>query len=291
MANFSIVADNLYFSYRKNSVLNGLDFSLNSNQIIGLIGENGSGKTTFFNICSGNLSAKSGSVKISGGNASKDISINENVFYSSHNLSVGDNYSLKKILQFYKFTYPYFDIDFAAKLLKIFELPINKKVKELSQGMKSLFHLSCAIATRAKVTLLDEPFIGIDIPKRKLSYEILLKDYMENPRTIIISSHNISEIENLLSEILLIHEGKTILYKDIDTMRELLFRADGDKANDYSEHKEVLFVKNKELGNYLIANGSINSDFARELSGNGFKISPVSIEDVCIYLTIFNKSS
>lgn len=206
-----------------------------------------------------------------------------------HNLPVGDNYKLKKVLEFYNITYPHFDIEFAKKSLEIFEIPINKKVSALSQGMKSLFHLSCAIATRAKVTLLDEPFIGIDIDRRKLSYEFLLRDYMQHPRTIIISSHNLSEIENLLSEILLIHEGHKVFYKDIDSVRELIFRADGRNTEDYSGREDLILTRKGELGNYLIAKGSVDSDFAKELAEKGFKISPVSPEDVCLYLTTYNK--
>lgn len=289
MANYSIISDNLKLSYRKKEALKGLNFSLNENQIIGLIGANGSGKTTFFNVCAGNLSPKSGSVTILGGNATKDISIKEEVIYSMHNLPVGDNFKLKNVVEFYNITYPHFDKEFALKLLNIFSLPINKKVSSLSQGMKSLFHLSCAIAARAKVTLLDEPFIGIDIERRKLSYEVLLRDFMEHPRTIVISSHNLSEIENLLSEIVLINEGETIFYKDIDSVRELLFRADGDNIDDYSKNENVLITKKGELGNYLICHGSVNSEFAKKLADTGFKISPVSPEDTCVYYTTYDK--
>ena len=289
MATYSIISDNLKFSYGKKEALKGLSFSLNENQIIGLIGANGSGKTTFFNICAGNLSPSSGAVTILGGNASKNISINEEVIYSMHNLPVGDNFKLAQILNFYNISYPHFDKEFAIKLLNLFSLPINKKVSTLSQGMKSLFHLSCALATRAKVTLLDEPFIGIDIERRKIAYEVILRDFIENPRTIVISSHNLSEIESLLSEIVLINEGSTIFYKDIDSVRELLFRADGDKINNYSKRNETIFTKKSELGNYLIANGSVHSEFAKELAKNGFKISPVSPEDACVYLTTKDK--
>lgn len=290
MGNYSIEADKLCFSYDKKLALNNLKFFLNENQIIGLIGANGSGKTTFFNICNGTLIPHSGSITILGGNPNKDLTIKEELIYSMHNLPVGEQYNLKEIIDFYHITYPHFDKEFALKLLNIFDLSETKKLKTFSQGRKSVFHFICALATRAKITCLDEPFIGIDIESRKMCYEILLRDYMEYPRTFIISSHNLAEIENILSEIVLINDGSTIFYEDIDSVREMMFRADGDNVNDLS-NAEIVLKRNGETGNYLIAKGSVNSDFAKELSAKGFKISPVSAEDVCVYLTTKNKES
>ena len=288
MNTYSIIADNLCFSYKKKQALKNLSFSLNENQIIGLIGANGSGKTTFFNICNGTLSANSGNLTIHGGNPNKDLTLKEEFIYSMHNLPVGDNYKIKNIFDFYNISYPHFDKDFANKSLKIFELSDNTKIKALSQGKKSLVHLICALATRAKLTCLDEPFIGIDTESRRMCYEIILRDFIENPRTFIMSSHNLSEIENLLSEIVLIDDGKTIFYEEIDTVREMMFRADGDNVTNLN-NSDIIIKRTGETGNYIIAKGSVNSVLAKELSSSGHKISPVSAEDVCMYLTTKNK--
>ncbi|MBQ4069257.1 MAG: ABC transporter ATP-binding protein [Lachnospiraceae bacterium] len=290
MSNYSIVADNICFSYKKKQALNNLSFSLNENEIIGLIGANGSGKTTFFNICNGSLIPKSGKLTILGEKPNNNIALNGELIYSNSTLTVGEHYKLKQILDFYNITYPHFDKEFANKLLDLFKLSNKSTVASLSKGKKSLLHLICALSTRAKITCLDEPFIGIDIESRKLCYEIILRDFIEYPRTFIISSHNLTEIEGLLSEIILIDDGSTIFYEDIDTVREMMFRADGDNIENYIS-EDIIIKKTGELGNYLIAKGSINSKLAQEMSADGFKISPVSPEDLCIYLTTKNKES
>lgn len=290
MNSYSIIAENLNFSYKKKSAINNLNLSLNENQIIGLVGANGSGKTTFFNLCNGSLIPKSGNLTVLGCNPNKELSLRGEFIYSNHNLPVGNHYKLKQIIDFYNITYPHFDTEFATKLLDLFSLSIKNSVGSLSQGKKSLLHLICAISTRSKITCLDEPFIGIDIESRKMCYEILLRDFIEHPRTLIISSHNLSEIESLLSEIILIDNGSIIFYEDIDTVREMMFRADGDDIDEY-DNEDIIIKKTGELGNYLIAKGNVNSKLAKELASKGFKISPVSTEDLCVYLTTKNKES
>lgn len=286
----SIETKNLCFSYSKKNALNNLNISLNENQIIGLIGANGSGKTTFFNLCNGSLIPNSGSITVLGNTPNKNISLKEEFIYSKHNLPVGKQYKINQIIDFYNITYPHFDKAFTVKLLDIFGISAKNKVGSLSQGKESLLHFICAIATRAKITCLDEPFIGIDIESRKMCYEILLRDFMEYPRTFIISSHNLTELESVLSEILLIDNGSAIFYEEIDTVREMMFRADGDDIEKYN-NESIVIKKTGELGNYLIAKGSVNSELAKEMSSKGFKISPVSAEDVCVYLTTKNKES
>jgi len=273
--------------YRKNTALNGITVNIHENRMIGLVGANGSGKTTLMKICAGLEEKSSGSVLVYGADVSKDIHTCEEVIYSMHDLPVGKQYKIVEILKFYDISYPHFDIKFCKKMLELFGISLKKTCRTLSQGQKSLVHFSCALATRCKVTLLDEPFIGVDIEKRKMVYEILLRDFMEHPRTIILSGHNLSEIEGILSEMLLIHEGKMIFYQDMDSVREMLFRADGreEEIQEFTEGKETVCVRTKEIGSYAILKGSVTSMAAQEAKACGLKVSTVSPEDVSVYLT------
>ena len=194
MEEYAVVATDLEMKYAKHSVkvaLRNLNLKLHKNEMIGLIGANGSGKTTFFKLCNGALEPTRGKLEILGGDAVGDIRLKEEVIYSMHALPV-DGWKADKILQSYYETYPHFDLEFARKSLELFDIPVKKKIITFSQGMKSIFHFICAIATRCEVTMLDEPFIGIDIEKRKIAYEILLRDYMELPRTFVVSIHNLA---------------------------------------------------------------------------------------------------
>lgn len=296
MDEYAIVTSDLTMKYKKRSAkyaLNKVNINLHKDQLIGLIGANGSGKTTFFKICNGNLDATEGTVTILGGDVTGNLAIREEVIYSMHALPVGDNISIETIVGNYHIMYPHFDKEFAEKLLDLFGISKKEKLKHLSQGMVSVVHFVCALSTRAKVTMLDEPFIGIDIEKRKLAYEVMLRDYMEYPRTIIISSHNLAEMEQILSEMVLVHNGNVVFYEDMDTVREMLFRADGEaeQVAVFSGREEVLTSNEGELGAYFIGKGSANSSLAKEAERAGLKITAVAPEDVCVYLTSSRKES
>lgn len=293
MEEYAVVTTDLEMKYSKRSVkvaLRNLNLKLHENEIIGLIGANGSGKTTFFKLCSGALEPTRGRIEILGGDAVEDIRYKEEVIYSMHALPL-DAFKGNQVLQFYNETYPYFDLEFARKSLELFDIPVRKAIKTFSQGMKSIFHFICAMAARCKVTMLDEPFIGIDIEKRRMAYEILLRDYMENPRTFIISSHNLAELETVLSEMVLIDHGNLIFYEEMDVVREMLFRADGDigQLDTFKKNGEIVHVSKGELGSFFIGKGRTDSEFAKEVKAAGFTVSGVAPEDVCIYLTSAGK--
>lgn len=296
MDEYAIVASNLTMKYKKKSrinALNRINLKLHEEQLIGLIGANGSGKTTFFKICNGNLDATEGTVQILGGDAVENLSIREEVIYSMHALPVGDNLTVGTVIGNYHMMYPHFDKEFADKLLDLFGVSQKAKIKQLSQGTVSVVHFICALSTRAKVTMFDEPFIGIDIEKRKLAQEVLLRDYMEHPRTILISSHNLAEMEQILSEMVLLHNGDLVFYEDMDTVREMLFRADGeaDQVKAFVGKENVITSNQGELGAYFIGKGGPNCDLAKEAARAGLKIAAVAPEDVCVYLTSNRRES
>ena len=283
----AISVKNLTKRYHKCTALNQLTLDIHAGQIIGLIGANGSGKTTFFRICNGLSDATTGDFSVLGGNPLTDIRIKNEMIYSMHNLPVGDRERVKKILSFYEIMYPHFDRTFAEKILNLYQINIRKPLSSLSQGNKSLVHFACALATRCQLTMLDEPFIGIDIEKRKTAYEILLRDYMEHPRTFIISSHNLSELEHILSEMILIHNGELVFYEEMDAVRDMLLRVDGEKETlrTFLDGQEVLQISEGELGSFAIIEGSMQAPAAQEALNMGLTPAPVQPEDVCVYLT------
>lgn len=294
MGEYSICAKNLHKKYGKKQVLEDMNLELHRDQIIGLIGANGSGKTTFFKMCIGLEDITAGSIKVLGGNAGTDLAIHSEMIYSMHDLPVNQGERLKYLLQYYEIAYPHFDRKFADKLMDLFGLPLRGKYKGLSQGMKSLFHFICAIASRSQVTLLDEPFIGIDIEKRKMSYEIILRDYMEYPRTFVISSHNLAELDSVLSEMVLLHQGRVVFYQDMDAVREMLCRISGSAEEIAHFQKQIpgeriVQRQSGSLGDGLILRCSARDRLAIEAEQNGMEVAGVSPEDVCVYLTTMGK--
>lgn len=290
MSDYSIQVDHLQKNYGKKQAIRNLDLKLHKDQIIGLIGANGSGKTTFFKMCVGLEGITAGNIRILDGDAWKDMAVRSEVIYSMHDLPVTPTEKLKIIIRCYEIAFPHFDREFALKMMDLFELPLKKSCKQLSQGMKSLFHFVCAMATRCQVTLLDEPFIGIDIEKRKMAYEILLRDYMEHPRTFVISSHNLAELEGVLSEMVLIHQGELVFYQDMDQVREMLCRVSGSseaiqRFAEKQSGEQIVHQESGELGDALILRGSADSDLAQDARRSGLEVASVAPEDVCVYLT------
>lgn len=288
--NYIIAATGLTMQYNKklsSRALNNLDLKLNKNQLIGLIGANGSGKTTFFKLCNGTLEPTNGSITLLNGNPARELYIKENMIYSTNSLPVGNSLKVRQVVKTYLITFKNFDEKFANEMLKLFEIPEKKTVASLSQGMKSILHFCCALACRVEITLLDEPFNGVDIEKRKIAHQILLREYMEHPRTFVISSHHLSELEGVLSEMVLLDKGNLLFYEDMDAVREMLFRADGSKdgISAFLDREDVCYQNDSELGSFFVAHGSINCEFAREVSSMGLQVSPVSPEDVCVFLT------
>ena len=285
MGEYSITAKNVSKKYGKKHALIGIDVNLHNNEIIALIGENGSGKTTFFNLCSGLDTPSEGEIKVLGDNPRKNCEVSEKIVFSSNTLPVGRVNRIVDVLNYYNLMYENFDMKFAMNMVRKFNLSEFDKVKSLSTGMRSIFHFICGISARCEITILDEPLNGIDVANRKMICNILLGDFIEHPRTIIISSHIFSELESIVSKIMLINEGRLVFYKDIDEVREMMFRADGSKEQIESvfNSDEYCFSKDKELGSFAIGYGGIGSDTAERARKAGLKISNVSPEDVCQY--------
>jgi ABC-2 type transport system ATP-binding protein len=115
--------------------------------------------------------------------------------------------------------YPTWDADLAAQLMADFELPVERTIKKLSRGMTSAVGIVLGLASRAPVTLFDEPYLGLDAVARQLFYDRLLTDYAEHPRTLVVSTHLIEEISDLLEHVLLIDRGRILLDADAETLR------------------------------------------------------------------------
>jgi len=287
MGEYAIKVSSLNKYYNKTHAIKDFSININKDNIIGLIGANGSGKTTLFKLCNGFLEESSGTIEVMDGNPLTDIAIKEQMIYSMHDLPIGDNEKLMNVIKYYEEAYPIFDIEFANKLMDLFQINKRNSYRRLSQGTKSSFNFICALATRCSVTMLDEPFIGIDIVKRKIAYQILLRDYMEHPRTIIISSHNLTELDSVLSEMILIDDGNLIFYKEMDEVREMAFRVEGnmDIIHEFSKTHKTMHLSDKTVGSFGIFEGSPNSKVAIEAKEVGLVISNVSPEDICIYST------
>lgn len=291
MSDYIIKADDLTKKYQKKVALNELTVIVPDNGIIGLVGRNGSGKTTFLKLCAGLLEKTGGTIEVFGYNPMDNLRVLSNLVYTYHDLQYEKSLKLQNIFQNYSVMFPSFDMGFAGKLLKYFELLPGMKYAQLSQGMASIFNFICGLSCRAPLTMFDEPVLGMDVTVRKAAYEVLLREYAENPRTIIISSHLLSEIEGVLSDIILIDAGKLILHKSIDELRQSAYMLDGDLIvlERFCQGKNVIWRKSGETGNIAVIYEKINDTALQAAVAAGLRLSAVRTEDLCVYLTRENK--
>lgn len=282
---------NLNKQFGKTQALSDLSVAISENSITGLIGRNGSGKTTLLKIFAGLLDKSRGEVRVFGEQPMDNLSVLNRLVYTYHNVAYEKSLNLQTILYAYKTMFINFDSVFAGKLMKYFELNGKMKYKNLSQGKGSIFNFLCALSCRAPLTILDEPVLGMDVTVRKSAYEILLRDFTEHPRTFIISSHLLSEIEGILSDILLIENGQLVMNKPIDDVRQSAYRVDGDTAalKAFTSGKKIISENASELSNFAIVYEPLTEKSTSDAKTQGLSISPVRAEDLCIYLTRQNK--
>ena len=291
MNDFTIEMIGLCKQFGKKKALSALSAQIPENSITGLIGRNGSGKTTLLKILAGRLDSTSGEVRVFGENPMDNLSVQERIVYSYHNVGYAPKLTLGSILYEYHTMFGRFDMEFANKLLKYFDLTGKLRYQNLSQGMGGTFNFICALACRAPLTMLDEPVLGMDVTVRKSVYEILLRDYAEHPRTFIISSHLFSELEGILTDALLIEQGELVLHNSLDDMRQSAYRLDGDKAAlaAFMSGRRVIATKQSELQSFAVVYEPLTESVVSAAKAQGLEISPVRPEDLCIYLTKQNK--
>jgi len=288
---YCVITNQLTMSYGKKQAIKNLSIKINENQLIGLIGRNGSGKTTLLKLCAGLLQPNIGEIEVFSQNPVNNLTVLQDVIYSYINVPHKSNLTLGQIIEDFHTFYPHFDSDFAYRLLEAFSFKRHFKYRSLSQGMTSVFNFICAIATRAKLTLLDEPVLGMDITVRNKVYEILLRDYMEHPRTIIISSHILSELEDILSEFLIIDSGELVLYQPQEDIHNMAYRVDGSKEAivTFLEGRPVLYEEHKVTGSYAIIEEPFNEAAEIDSKKLNLSVSKVGPEDLYIYKTTHGK--
>ena len=141
--------------------------------------------------------------------------------------------------------FPGWDADLAAALMADFDLPAKRPIKKLSRGMTSAVGIVIGLASRAPLTLFDEPYLGLDAVARQLFYDRLLADYAEHPRTVVLSTHLIEEIAGLLEHVLLIDRGRVLLDADAESLRDsaLTVTRPGDKVQAFARQHELLHTE------------------------------------------------
>lgn len=284
----AITCHNLTKTYGKTQALNQLNCTIPSGALTGLIGRNGAGKTTLLKCIAGYYYPTAGTIEVFGRNPYDDLTVSAGLIFVDDTMSFPEDQNLAQLLAIAAKYYANWDQALAEKLLAHFDLLPNKQPKQLSKGMLSTFRSILGICAHAPLTIMDEPTNGMDAGVRKDFYRALLKDYLAHPRTIIISSHLLNEIEDILENILLIDKGHELLCAPVTKLQHYAITLQGqvDALSPFLQQRTVLHQE-QSLPNYMTV--TVVNDFTEhelaQLEGSTITCASLSASDLCIYLT------
>lgn len=215
-----ISLQNVSFGYEKNPVIKGVSYAEQEPVITGLWGRNGAGKTTLMKLIAGHLMPREGSIEIMGHTPYNHAEAQKHLCYMQEDHPFSEIWTIRDALRFYRYFKPNWNQEMAERMVDTFKLPQTKKTKKLSTGMKTALQVVIGLASQAEVTILDEPTNGLDAGMRKKFYELLLESYDMFPRMIMVSTHQIEELQLMLESIVIVNEGRLLLHESMETVRE-----------------------------------------------------------------------
>lgn len=208
---------NVYKSYGDKQVLKDVSFTVESGRIVGLLGKNGTGKSTLIKLINDLLTIDKGEILING--ASVGVESKKIVAYLPERTYLDKSMTVKKALDYFCDFYENFDRELAIKLLGDLKLDINQKLSKMSKGMQEKVQLVLVLSRKAQLYVLDEPLGGVDPATRDYILDTILKNFNIGA-SVIISTHLISDIERILDDVIFIDEGKIVLTSPSDELRE-----------------------------------------------------------------------
>lgn len=279
----AIQIKNVTKRYQDVIALHNVSFNFEFGKIYGFLGRNGAGKSTLINIIANRMFADEGEIFIDGIPAKENMAVHDKVFCMSEVDLYDKNLRVKEHFHWIQCFYDNFDMEKALAIAEKFDLNINKKFKQLSKGYQSIFKLTVAMALKVPYVIFDEPVLGLDANHRELYYKLLLMDYEENERTIILATHLIEEAANIIEDVVLIDHGSVLLQESVENLLEKGYCVSGfaKDIDAYCADKNVISVE--ELGGLKLA--YILGQKSEIPAGSSLQISPLNLQKLFVKLT------
>ena len=279
----AIQIKNITKRYKGVTALDDVSLSFEFGKIYGFLGRNGAGKSTLINIIANRIFADQGEVLIDGIPAKENMGVHEKIFC----MSEADLYDRDlKVKEHFKWTnrfYSDFDLEKALALSRKFELDVNKRFKALSKGYQSIFKLIVALSINVPYVIFDEPVLGLDANHRELFYSLLLKELENNERTLILATHLIEEVSNIIEEVVLIDRGKILLQKTVEELLETGYSVSGlaQEVDRYCDGRNVIGYD--ERGNLKVA--YVLGEKAALPQGSNLQIAAMNLQKLFVKMT------
>ncbi|MDA1604260.1 ATP-binding cassette domain-containing protein [Bacillus wiedmannii] len=273
--------------YKKKIAVNEVTISLEEHKIYGLLGRNGAGKTTLLNLLAGQIISSSGSVSVFGENVFENSKAMQNICFVRVKEEAHLSYKVKEFFKMCSMFYKNWDGAYAEELADKFQLNMTEKYHKLSHGMQTVVGIIQGLASRAPITIFDEPTTGLDAAHRELFYSLLLEDYGEYPRTIILSTHLVEEVTHVIEDVIIIKEGRLVVQSLVEDLLQQVQIISGqkDKVDEFSINKKVL---NREVyGNKGIAViwGKLSNEDYDSIEELGLVVDGITLQKLFIHIT------
>ncbi len=272
------------------TALDGLDMHVQKGSIYGLVGVNGSGKTTLIKHLTGVFRPDSGDVLVDGQPVFDNIAIHQKLTYIADDLYFFSLYDLKGVAAYYRKLYPNWDQQRYEAMVKQFGLPERKKLSKFSKGMQKQAAFILAMSAMPEVLVLDEPIDGLDPLIRRMVIRDIVEDVAEREMTVLVSSHNLKDMEGLCDCIGIISNGKMLLERDLDDLKSDVHKVQAvfpEGVRAPLEGLNVLFREKRGSVELYIIRGDgerIENQF-RAAGPVVFDLLPMTLEEIFIYET------
>ncbi|HEY8371823.1 MAG TPA: ABC transporter ATP-binding protein [Pseudonocardiaceae bacterium] len=283
----NIEVRDLRLNYGSVTALDEVTFSLEGGKIYGLLGRNGSGKTSLLSVLAGFRRATSGTVLLDGQPVFENPRATREICLIRDNGEAIKLGNAEDAFTFAAWLRPQWDAALADELMEYFGLDRKKPVKQMSKGQRSALGVVVGLASRAPVTILDEAYLGMDAPTRQRFYDVLLEDYLAHPRTIILATHLIEEVSRLFEEVLILDRGRLLLHEPADTLlsRGVTVVGPAERVDAFARGRTVL--DSKQLGGTksVTVYGALSEEDRARARAEDLELEPVTLQDLFIHLT------
>lgn len=271
------------------TALDSVDLMIPKGTSFGLLGSNGAGKSTVLRLLSGIYSAESGSITIDGENVFDNVKIKERVFFINDETIQFGGFTLKDLKQYYKGFYPNFSDKLFEELRETVKLPLDKKTERFSKGMKRQAIVITGLACQTDYLLLDEAFDGLDPTMRIIVKRMLVDAMLDRQLTTVISSHNLKEINEVCDSVALLHQGKILFNRDLDSVKGSIHKVQAAFNEEYAredfEKYGILHYSRNQSIHYIIMKGT-EEEIREKLSEKNpivLDLIPLTLEEIFIY--------
>lgn len=281
----AIVTTDLRKHYAETRALDGVSIALEEHRIHGLLGRNGAGKTTLMQLLTGQVFATDGTMQVLGGDPVENVDVLSQTCFIQESQKYPDTFRAIDVLRVAAGVYPHWDADYAARLVERYRLPERRLIKKLSRGQLSAIGIILGLASRAPLTFFDEPYLGLDAVARRMFYDDLLADFAEHPRTVVLSTHHIDEVANLLEHVVILDEGRVLLDADTDELQGSAITVTGraDAVDAFLAGRTA--YEHQQLGGLATATVPAGAGDEQAAVDAGLEIAPVSLQALFVQLT------